>query len=107
MTTQQQPATTARDRRRTSLLPNWNEAILRPMPRGFQVVWDDEADHHILYHEGAPLAAHHNGFSCHNLAERLLAGAGERAVEQFDYIKACGGEQFVGPDVIRSLALLP
>lgn len=38
------------------------------------------------------LAKHPNGFSCHNLAERMIAGDLNRTMEQADYIARCGGE---------------
>jgi len=42
------------------------------------------------------IAMHPNGYSCDNLAERIIAawnneGAANRAIQQFDYILACGG----------------
>ncbi len=77
--------------RTQSLLPNSSPRILKPMANGFQVVWDEAADHHVLQHNGEPIAAHHNGYSCHELAKRILTGNTARALDQFDYIKACGG----------------
>lgn len=44
------------------------------------------------------IASHPNGYSCHNLAQRILAAWSnpteamiDRALEQFDYIMSCGG----------------
>jgi hypothetical protein len=65
----------------------------------------DELDTHGLYFipkpgvlpvEEALIASHPNGFSCDNLAQRMIdgwsSGDAERAMDQFDYILACGGE---------------
>jgi elongation factor P hydroxylase len=65
------------------------------MKGGLQVRWDDGMDSHVLYHGENRIASHHNGFSCHNLAERMLAGNEERALAQFDYITACGGKHYM------------
>lgn len=37
------------------------------------------------------LAAHHNGFCCHCLAERMVKGNLEGSLGQLKYIKDCGG----------------
>lgn len=86
-----------------SILPNSSAQILQPMSGGFQVCWHEYLDTHTLYRSGKALASHHNGFSCHNLAERILKGDPERAVDQFDYIRDCGGKQHVDSDTIRSM----
>ena len=86
-----------------SILPNSSAQILQPMPGGFQVAWGEDQDTHTLYRSGKALASHHNGFSCHNLAERILKGGAEHAVAQFDYIRDCGGKQHVDADAIRSM----
>lgn len=86
-----------------SILPNSSSAILQPMPHGLQVVWEEQEDKHVLLRDGERIAAHHNGFSCHNLAERLLSGNAERALAQFDYIKACGGSHYVTREAIREI----
>lgn len=74
------------------------------MAGGLQVRWHDELDEHALYCGEQRIASHHNGFSCHNLAERMLAGNEERTLAQFDYITACGGEHYVSRDVFIELA---
>lgn len=82
-----------------SILPSNDPRILRPMPgsRGtFQVRPLPELDTHGLFLGERLLASHPNGYSCHSLAERILAvWAGtkpaEHALEQFDYILKCGG----------------
>jgi hypothetical protein len=50
----------------------------------------------LFFNETSLLAMHPNGYSCHGLAERILAAwNGERSVDyamaQFDYILDCGG----------------
>jgi len=48
----------------------------------------------ILVRDGAPpidLASHPNGHSCKELLDRMAKGNAERALNQFDYILACGG----------------
>ena len=82
-----------------SILPNSNSLILQPIatPRGtFQVIWSEPADSHVLQFNGADIAAHHNGFSCHGLALRIIeVWQGKRlrqyAADQFDYVIRCGG----------------
>lgn len=86
-----------------SILPNSSARILAPMPCGLQVRWHEELDSHVLYQNERMIAAHHNGFSCHNLAERMLAGNLERALSQFDYITDCGGKHYVTRDEFIAL----
>lgn len=86
-----------------SILPNSSSAILAPMAGGLQVRWHEELDLHVLYHGESMIAGHHNGFSCHELAVRLLAGNAERALAQFDFITACGGKHYVTRDAFLAL----
>ena len=78
-----------------SILPNSSAEILKPMAVGVQVRWHDELDSHVLYHGDRRIAAKHNGFSCHELAKRMLSGDTERALAQFKYITDCGGKHYV------------
>ena len=78
-----------------SILPNSSARILKPMADGLIIRWHDERDTHVLYQYDVPLAAHHNGFSCHVLAEYMLRGDAERACKQLDCISACGGKVYV------------
>ena len=90
-----------RPTRTRSILPNSSPGILKPLEGGFWTCWHDELDMHVLYKGFARLAGHHNGYSCYELAMRILAGNTERAIAQFDYIKACGGVQYVTADAIK------
>lgn len=83
-----------------SLLANSSPEILKPIPGCdgvFQVVWIDQINTHGLFYqhkcaEGAQiLATHHNGYSCDALAERIIKGDSQRALEQLDFIADCGG----------------
>lgn len=77
-----------------SILPSSNPQILRPMPfRGgvFQVVPDYEKDTHRLTFNGVTIASHPNGYSCHCLAERIIAGLPYKVQAQANYIVDCGG----------------
>lgn len=82
-----------------SILPSSEPRILQPMQGvhgTLQVRPMPELDTHGLYLDNLLLATHSNGFSCHALAERILAAwEGKRepayALEQFDYILRCGG----------------
>lgn len=86
-----------------SILPSSDTTILRPLSglHGvLQVRPIPEADTYGLffaYNDGTScIAQHSNGYSCHNLAVRLIeVWAGKRepayALAQFDYIIACGG----------------
>lgn len=80
--------------RTRSILPNSDPEILKPMACGFQVRWHDELDMHVLYHGEQRVAGHHNGYSCHELAKRILSGSAERAMAQFSFITACGGKHY-------------
>lgn len=77
-----------------SILASSCEQILGPMPFGgrvLQVVPDYEKDTHHLTLNGATIASHSNGYSCHALAERMIAGDAKRIEEQAKYIVDCGG----------------
>ena len=83
-----------------SLLPSSEPLILQRMegPHGaLQVRPLPELDTYgLFFGDGLLLATHPNGYSCHALAERILAAwSGVRDVAyvlaQFDYILACGG----------------
>ena len=88
-----------------SILPNSVPHILQPMKKGLQVRWEDENDRHTLFHERTPVASHHNGFSCHNLAERIIAGDTERVLHQAIYIIQCGGVLHCSSYYLIDLAL--
>jgi hypothetical protein len=83
-----------------SLLPSSEPRILQPQVGAhgtLQVRPLPELDTYgLFFNDGILLATHPNGYSCHGLAERILAAwRGERdvayAMQQFDYILACGG----------------
>jgi hypothetical protein len=82
-----------------SLLPNSAPHILNPISVGeertLQVIWLPNVDAHGLFYfwgKGAAiLAMHHNGYSCHSLAERLVAGDWDKIINQVNYIRNCGG----------------
>lgn len=83
-----------------SLLPSSEPRILQPQQGihgTLQVRPLPELDTYGLFlNDNQLLAMHPNGYSCSGLAERILAAwRGERtvkyAMEQFDYILACGG----------------
>lgn len=76
---------------------------MKPMEGGFRVQWHEELDTHVLYRGDQRIAGHHNGFSCHELAKRILAGDPARAVAQFDYIKACGGDHYITPEAFKQM----
>jgi len=88
-----------------SILPNSSNSLLTFDVGGFAIRWHEEKDTHTLYHEGDPIVSKHNGFSCKCLAERILSGNLQRALDQFDYIKKCGGEQHVLQNRIRELMI--
>ncbi len=84
-----------------SILPSSEPRILQLQTGAhgtFQVRLLPELDTHgLFFGESLLLAQHANGYSCNALAERILsAWRGERdvayAMEQFDYILACGGK---------------
>ena len=81
-----------------SLLPSSDPRILAPIKckaGQLQVVPCEDADTYALVlttdQYTATLATHPNGYSCHALAERLLAGDRKRTDEQIKYIIACRG----------------
>lgn len=81
-----------------SLLPSSNRHILTPIIAPFgtlQVRPLVEIDAHGLFittDQGETLlATHGNGFSCHVLAERMVAGDENRVRAQAQYIQDCGG----------------
>lgn len=82
-----------------SLLASSDSRILQPLTGKhgtFQVRPLPELDTHALFLDGHILAMHPNGYSCRNLAERIIeVWEGRRAeayaLEQFDYILRCGG----------------
>lgn len=84
---------------RKSILPNSSPQILAALPGKhgtFQVRLIAGLDDHGLFFGESLIAIHNNGYSCHNLAERIIAawenkGSVARAMEQFDYILRCGG----------------
>jgi hypothetical protein len=77
-----------------SILPSSCPQILEPLPfRGgvLRVVPDEAVDTHRLTFNGGTIASHPNGYSCHALAERMIAGEAKRTDAQASYIVACGG----------------
>lgn len=97
---QASPASKPTHRIGGSLLPSSEPRILQPLQGKhgtFQVKPLPELDTYCLFfNEDVLLAMHPNGYSCHSLAERILAvWDGSRdlkyALDQFDYILACGG----------------
>lgn len=78
-----------------SILASSCPQILQSMPfkdGRLRVVPDYEADTHHLQLNGQTIASHPNGYSCHALAERMIAGDTKRIQDQAEYIVACGGE---------------
>lgn len=82
-----------------SLLSSSEPRILQPQTGAhgtLQVKALPELDTHGLFFNDSLLAMHPNGYSCHVLAQRILGAWSDqlsvaRAMEQFDYILACGG----------------
>lgn len=82
-----------------SILPNSDATIFKPVNTEhgvFQVKLIPLIDDHGLFLDGFLIVVHNNGYSCHNLAKRILdvwQGKRDRlyAVDQFDYILQCGG----------------
>jgi hypothetical protein len=77
-----------------SLLPSSEPRLMVPIESSFgklQVHADIDADTHRLTLDGKEIAAHPNGYSVHNLAERIVKGDMERVRQQAEYIVACGG----------------
>lgn len=91
------------------LLPGSSPEIRKPIdtPRAvFRVAPVDQLEVHALMvqvkgeemHAPWPLAMHANGYSCHELAKRIITywdapsvERKQRAVDQFIYITDCGG----------------
>jgi hypothetical protein len=90
-----------------SILPSSDPHILKPLQGlhgTFQVRPLPEFDTHGLFFDERLLVTHANGYSCHSLAARILAvWSGTRdvqyAMEQFDYILACGGKGLERTDI--------
>lgn len=81
-----------------SILPSSAPQILQPMQLGariLQVHALPEIDSHGLFvetpHGPCLLATHGNGYSCHSLAKRMIAGDAAKVREQAEYILDCGG----------------
>ncbi len=83
-----------------SVLPNSSAEILKPLDGKngvFQVEWNERLDIHILFFTDSKtqhqhtIAGHHNGFSCHALAQALIQGNADASNRQFKYILDCGG----------------
>lgn len=86
-----------------SILPNSDTTILKPLEGKhgvFQVKWISELDTHGLFFSSGTynsvIAMHHNGYSCHALAKRIievwqLSKPEQYAIDQYKYINACGG----------------
>jgi len=98
--TAQQSITKPTHRIGGSILPSSDPRILQPQTGAhgtLQVKPLPDLDTYGLFlNETLLLAMHPNGYSCSGLADRILAAwRGERdvkyAMEQFDYILACGG----------------
>jgi hypothetical protein len=80
----------------SSVFASSSPQILRPVSfrdGELVVVPDDAADtHHLDFRKGATtkrLASHPNGWSCHNLGQRIISGG--KVTEQAEYIVRCGG----------------
>jgi hypothetical protein len=77
-----------------SILPSSSPHILAPIDCAFgrlQVRVLDAEDTHALFLDDTRIASHPNGYSCHCLAARLVAGDAKRVIDQAEYIIACGG----------------
>ncbi len=81
-----------------SILPSNAPHILKPIlcPFGqLRVVPDEEKDTHFLILTRDTrkwiLASHPNGFSCWDLAERIVKGDRDKIKDQMEYIAECGG----------------
>jgi len=84
-----------------SILPSSSPEILRPLkcpsllwPGDLQVIANEEKNTHELWLIGGErklLASHPNGFSCFELAKRIVARERSRACEQAAYLIACAG----------------
>ena len=73
-----------------SLLPSNDRQVLTPLGSLCVRVIAAE-DTHGLYDGDELLAKHPNGYSCHELATRMHRGLRDRALQQAEYIVACGG----------------
>ena len=81
-----------------SILPSSAPHILQPMVHPFgtlQVRALPDLDKHALFHlhdrGESIIAMHPNGYSCHELALRIISGDEQRIRAQADYIQQCGG----------------
>lgn len=83
-----------------SVLPNSPHTVGReqPTPYGaFQVDWVPAIDMHVLMYNGPAfggticLAAHHNGYSCQEIIDRVTKGDIQSVKDQLQYILVCGG----------------
>lgn len=81
-----------------SVLPSSDPQILQPIVCTFgtlQVRAMPELDTHMLFwsHDRyeSMLAEHPNGYSCHNLAKRMVAGNKDKVRQQAQYLLDCGG----------------
>ncbi len=81
-----------------SLLPSSEPRILQPIETPFgtlQVRALPELDTHALFRtdsRGTSMVAEHaNGFSCHELAKRMVVGDEARIRAQVQHILMCGG----------------
>lgn len=84
-----------------SILPSSCPEILQPIESAFGVLQVrplPNEDTHALFlttpKGEVRLAEHPNGYSCHNLAERLIKGDRKRINAQAEYIVDCGGRVF-------------
>lgn len=100
--------------KRNSILANSSPKILKPIGTTFgvlQVRWMDKLDTHqlvlIVNGKETVIASHHNGFSCHSLAERMEAGNQAAIKDQADYIVCCGGEAKPVAEILALLDVSP
>ena len=59
-----------------------------------------DLDTHGLFHNGQLIALHPNGYSCQELAKRMLAK--DRYFQQAQYILDCGGLT-IGMTILRNI----
>ena len=81
-----------------SILASSDPSILVPIKfkdATLTVVPCDESDTHTLILKTAEgeceLASHQNGYSCHELARRMIDGDMKRTLDQAQYVIRCGG----------------
>lgn len=81
-----------------SLLPSSDPSILKSIATSFgvlQVRALPSLDTHALFRSDergkSMVAEHANGFACHELAKRMIAGDEGRVRQQVEYILKCGG----------------